>query len=198
MPAMRKRMRLILRRTVLGAAAVCVLGCAGMKGPPGYSIEAATGNRTGNPFEIRLTASGSDLKAVLVNLSSTPQRLLCDANLQTSTLELVSSTGSEHKPYDSRRIMKYDTTAYCGLFQPLAPGKKLVLGSVRFRKSRDGFAAQWGPLNFEELPAGDYQAVVSWRGERAQCLDESTQQMRKLPTIWRGFVRSNQVTLRLR
>jgi hypothetical protein len=188
----------MLRKAALGAAILCGLGCAGMKGPPGYSIEATTGSRTGNPFEIRLSASGSDLKAVLVNLSSTEQRLLNDAHLQVSTLELTSSTGSEHKPYDSRLIMKYDATPYCGLFQPLAPGRKLVVGTVRFRKSRDGFAAVWGPFNFEELPAGDYQARVTWHSEKGQCLEEDTRQMRKLPSVWRGMVRSNQVTLHLR
>jgi hypothetical protein len=198
MPTMRDFMTWMLRKAALGVAALCGVACAANQGQPGFSIEASEGRRTGNPFEIRLTASGSDLKAVLVNLSSEPQRLLDDPHLQASTLEIVSSARSEHKPYDSRRIMKYDTTPYCGLFQPLPPGKKLVLGSVRFRKSRDGFATAWGPFNFEELPAGDYQARVAWHSERGQCLDESTRQMRKLPSVWRGIVWSNQVTLHLR
>ena len=163
----------------------------------GFSIEAATGSRTGNPFEIRLTTRGSELRAVLINRSSSEQKLLHSAHLQAATLELISPTGSRHAPYDSRRIMKYDTTPYCHLFQTLAPGKKLELGSVPFRQARDGFAGQWGPFNFEELPAGDYQARVTWLSERAQCVDESPRQTRKLPSVWRGIVHSNPVTLHL-
>ena len=173
------------------------LGCAANHGQAGDSIEWKTGRRTGNPIEIRLTARGPELKAVLVNRSSAEQRLLHDAHLQAATLELVPSTGVGPKPYDSRMIMKYDAKPYCQLFQTLPPSKKLPLGSVRFQKLRDGFAGQWGPFNFEEVPAGDYQARVTWHSERAQCFDESTRQMLNLPSVWRGMVRSNQVTLHL-
>ena len=148
-------------------------------------------------MEIRLTASGPQLKAVLVNRSSVEQRLLNDAHLQAATLELIPTTGVGPKPYDSRLIMKYDTKPYCQLFQALPPGKKLELGTVRFQKSRDGFTGQWGPFNFDEVPAGDYQVRVTWYSDRAQCLDESTQKMQKVPAVWRGFVRSNLVTLHL-
>jgi hypothetical protein len=181
----------------LGALLLGWLGCA-TPGQPGFSIEANTSSRTGNPFEIRLAASGSDLKAVLVNHSASPQMLLQDGQLQTTTLELISATGSAHKPYDARLIKKLDNTPYCNLFLTLAPGKKLVLGWVRFRKARDGFTGDWGPFHFEELPAGKYQARVTWLSERAQCLDETTRQPRKLPRVWRGVVHSNQVTLQLR
>ena len=174
------------------------LACAEAQGPPGYSIEANTGSRTGNPFEIRLTASGSELKAVLVNRSSAKQMLLQDSHLQANTLEVVSATGTRHKPYDSRMLTKQDNTPYCSLFTTLPPGTKLGLGTARFKKSRDGYTGQWGPFNFDELPAGDYQAQVTWHSERTQCLDESTRQMRKLPSVWRGLVYSNQVTLHLR
>lgn len=196
MPTMRDWTTWMLRKAALGVAILCGFGCA-TSGQPGFSIEATTGSRTGNPFEIRLTASGSELKAVIVNRSSSEQRLLHDAHLQTATLELVSSTGSQHKPYDSRMIKKYDTTPYCYLVQTLAPGKKLGLGLVRLQKSRDGFAGEWGPFIFEEVPAGDYQARVTWLSERTQCFDASTRQMRKLPSVWRGVVHSNQVTLHL-
>jgi len=195
---MYESMTWMLRKAALGVAILCGFGCAGTQGQPGFSIEANTGSRTGNPFEIRLTRKGSELKAVLVSRSAAEQRLLLDPHLQAPTLELISATGSQHKPYDSRMIMKYDTTLYCQLWKTLPPREKLELGSVRFRKSRDGYAGQWGPFNFEEVPAGDYQARVIWHSERAQCLDEATRQMRKLPSVWRGLVRSNQVTLRLR
>lgn len=180
----------------LATAVLAVLGCAAA-GQPGFSIEANTGSRTGNPFEIRLAASGSDLKAVLVNRSSTPQMLLQDAQLQTTTLELLSATGSAHQPYDARMIKKVDNNPYCNLFLTLPPGKKLLLGWVRFKQKRDGFTGEWGPFNFDELPPGKYQAKVTWLSERAQCLDETTRQMRKLPRVWRGVVHSNQVTLHL-
>jgi hypothetical protein len=194
---MRKRMTLRLRKAALGVVTLWCLGCAANQGQAGDSIEWRTGSKTGNPFEIRLTASGPGLKAVLVNRSSAEQRLLYNEHLQAATLELVPSTGIGPKPYDSRMIGKYDSTPYCQLFQALPPGKKLELGSVRFGKSRDGFAGQWGPFNFEEVPAGDYQVRVTWHSERSQCFDESTRQMRKLPSMWRGMVRSNQVILHL-
>jgi hypothetical protein len=187
----------MLRKAALGVTMLCGLGCAANQGQAGDSIEWSTGRTTGNPFEIRLTANGPELKAVLVNRSSSEQRLLHNVYLQAATLELVSATSSGPKPYDSRMIMKYDTKPYCQLFQTLAPGKKLELGTVRFQKSRDGFAGQWGPFNFEEMPAGDYQARVAWHSERSQCYDESTRQMRKLTSVWRGLVRSNQVLLHL-
>jgi hypothetical protein len=198
MPTMRKWMTSVLRKAALGVAMAAGLGCATTQGPPGYSIESETGSKTGNPFEIRLYASGPELKGVLVNRSTGKQMLLHDVHLQVSTLEMISATGSNHKPYDSRKLTKYDTTPYCSLFTTLPSGTKLVLGTSRFRKSRDGFAGQWGPFHFEELPAGEYQAQVTWLSERTQCLDEATRQMRKLPTLWRGVVYSNQVTLRLR
>ena len=194
---MREKMTRMLHKVALGAAILCGLGCAANQGQAGDSIEWKTGSRTGNPFEIRLTARGPELKAVLVNRSSAEQRLLHANHLQAATLELVPSTGIGPKPYDSRMIMKYDSKPYCQLFQTLPPRKKLELGSVHFQKSRDGFAGQWGPFNFEEVPAGDYQARVTWHSERAQCFDESTRQMRTVPSVWRGLVRSNQVTLHL-
>ncbi len=195
---MHESMMCMLRRAALGTVLLAGLGCAETQGPPGESIEAETGSKTGNPFEIRLTASGPELKAVLVNRASTKQMLIHETHLQASTLELVSSTGSLPKPYDSRKIKKNDITPYCGLYTTLHPGTKLALGSVRFQKSRDGYTGQWGPFNFDELPAGEYRALVTWQSERTQCLDETTRQMRKLPSIWRGVVRSNQVTFRLR
>jgi hypothetical protein len=197
MRAMRQRLTWMLRKAALGVSMLCSLGCATKPEQAGESIEWRTGSKTGNPFEIRLTASGTELKAVLVNRSSAEQSLLHDAHLQMATLELVSSTNNRPKPYDSRLIMKYDNTPYCQLFRTLAPGKKLEVASVRFKKSREGYAGQWGPFNFDEVPSGDYQARVTWNSERAQCLDENTRQMRRLPTVWKGLVRSNQVTLHL-
>jgi hypothetical protein len=197
MPTMRDTMTWMFRKAALGVAILSGLGCAANQGKAGDSIEWRTGRRTGNPMEIRLTARGPELKAVLVNRSSAEQRLLHDAHLQAATLELIAATSSGPKPYDSRMIMKYDSKPYCQLFQTLPPDKKLELGSVHFQKSRDGFAGQWGPFNFEEVPAGDYQARVTWHSERDQCYDESSRQMRKLPSVWRGLVRSNQVTLHL-
>jgi hypothetical protein len=194
---MRERMTWMLAKAPLGVAILCGLGCAANQGQAGDSIEWKTGSKTGNPFEIHLIANGPELKAVLINRSPVEQRLLHDAHLQATTLELVSATSTGPKPYDSRMIMKFDSTPYCRLFQALPPGKKVELGSARFQKSRDGFAGQWGPFNFEEVPAGDYQARVVWHSERAQCLEEDTRQMRKLPTVWKGLVRSNQVTLHL-
>jgi len=73
-------------------ASACSLGCAAKREQAGDSIEWRTGSRTGNPFEIRLTVSGSALKAVLVSRSSAEQRLLYDTHLQAATLELISAT----------------------------------------------------------------------------------------------------------
>ena len=185
------------RKAVLATVLLSVSACAVQQGQPGDSIEWRTGSRTGNPLEIRLMVHGSDLKAVLVNRSSSPQEILYNAYLQTSALELASPTGRSPKPYDSRLIMKYDRTPYCRLFKTLAPHKEMALEIIRFRKSHDGFSGQWGPFHFDEVPDGDYQARVSWHSERSQCLDESTRQMRDLSSTWKGLVRSNQVLLHL-
>jgi len=195
---MRDWMSWKLREAALGVAILCGLGCAANRGLPGDSIEWKTGSRTGNPFEIRLTVRGSNLEAVLVNRSSEKHLLLHDARLQVSTLELVPPIGGPPKPYDSRLISKYDTKLYCHLFVPLRPGTKFKLGSAQFQKKREGFTGQWGPYIFDEVPAGEYKARVIWHNERDACYDESIQKMRKLPDVWRGMVRSNQVTLRLR
>jgi hypothetical protein len=196
MAAMRQRMTSALCRAALGMLFLSASACATQR-QRGFSIEATTGSRTGNPFEIRLTAQGPELRAVLVNRSSSKQPVLHDAHLQASTLELIAATGSRHKPYDSRMIEKNGALPYCGLFVTLSPGSKLVLGSMPLRKSRDGFQGQWGPFNFDELPSGDYQARVSWNSERAQCLDDGTRKLHKVPSLWRGIVHSNQVTLHL-
>jgi hypothetical protein len=197
MLAMRERSICILPRAALGVAVLCAVGCAANQNNGGFSIEATSGRRTGNPFEIRLTSGDAALKAVLVNRSSSDQMLLHSAQMQPSTLEITSATGSLHKPYDSRKIGKLDATPYCHLFLPIGPGKKMLLAGMHFRKSRDGYSGEWGPFNFDELPAGDYQVRVVWYSERTQCLDEGTGKMRRLPSVWRGIVRSNQVTLHL-
>jgi hypothetical protein len=198
MPAMFKRMMCMLPKAMLGVALMCsFFGCATAQGQPGDSIEWRTGSKKGNPFAIRLTVKGTELKAVLVNVSSSEQVALHDSHLQVSTLELVPSNGLRLRPFDSRMIMKFDNTPYCQLFPKLGPGKKLELGSVRWKKLRDGYSGQWGPFNFEEVAAGDYQARIVWHSERAQCLDEGTRQMRPLPSVWRGMVRSNQVAVHL-
>jgi hypothetical protein len=198
MAAMRERSTWILCRAALGVSVLCALGCAANQNKRGFSIEATSGKRTGNPLEIHLIASDSLLKAVLVNRSSSEQKLLCGPRLQASTLELFSTTtGSRPKPYDSRKIGKFDATPYCHLFQTIEAGKKMLLAAVHFRKSRDGYSGAWGPFNFDELPPGDYQARVTWLSERSQCLDDGTGKMSRLPSIWRGVIQSNQVTLHL-
>lgn len=83
---MSRWMTCMLCKAALGVVLLAGFGCAGPQGPPGYSIEALTGSRIGNPFEIRLTTSGSELKAVLYNRSSSKQMLLHDPNLQASSL----------------------------------------------------------------------------------------------------------------
>jgi hypothetical protein len=187
----------LARCGALGALVFAAASCASFHGQPGYAIEASTGSKTGNPFEIRLTGSGDELRAVFINKSSTEQKLLYDPNIQASALELVPAIGSRPKPYDSRLIKKVDNTPYCYLFMTLAPGKKLVFVSGRFRKTRDGYAGQWGPFNFDEVAPGKYTARVIWTSEREQCFDQSTGKMRKLPGIWKGLVWSNEAELRL-
>lgn len=181
----------------LGVALLSGLACATTGDQAGDSIEWRTGSNTGNPFEIRLTANGATLTATLLNRSSSKQTFLYDANLQASTLELLAANGMRSKPYDSRLIMKIDPKPYCHLFQTVAPGSKLELGAVPFRKGHDGYSGQWGPFNFDELPVGEYRVRVIWHSERAHCFDEGSGKMRALPSVWRGMVRSNQVTLQL-
>ncbi len=194
---MRRCTMLRLPQAALGVALLSALACATARDQGGDSIEWRTGSKTGNPFEIRLNANGTELGASLHNRSTSKQSFLHDTNLQASTLEVLAPNGMRSRHYDSRLLMKLDNKPYCHLFQTLMPGDKLDLGAVQFRKSRDGYSGQWGPFNFDELPAADYQVRVIWHSERGQCLDESTGKMRALPSVWRGMVRSNQVTLQL-
>jgi hypothetical protein len=186
-----------LLEVTLGIVLLSGLACATARDQAGDSIEWRTGDKTGNPFEIQLTGNGPDLKATLLNRSSTKQTLLHDVNLQASTLEILAANGMRIKHYDARMLMKLDNKPYCQSFQTVAPGKKLELGTIQFRKSRDGYSGQWGPFNFDELPAGEYRVRVIWHSDRGQCLDEGTGKMRALPSVWRGMVRSNQVILQL-
>ena len=160
------------------------------------------GKRSGetdtHPFEIRLTGTGSTLKAVLVNRSTSAVPVLHHIDLQPSQLKLLSSAGKKQRYSDNRAVMKFDNTPYCHLWQTLAPGHELELGTVQLKPTAGGYSASWGPYVFETIPAGDYQAQVVWRSELDQCLDEGSTQLRKLPGGWTGVVTSNELALHLR
>lgn len=185
---------------VLAIALCWNLACASPQGQAGRDPKAVkeTKMKDDNPFEIRLTSHGNDIRAVLVNRSQAALPVLTGADLQPSQLKLISAAGRKPSYFDSRDIKKFDNTPYCHRFQNLAPGRELELGTARFKKSGSEFSASWGPFTFDQLPAGDYRAEVSWRSEYEQCFDESTKQMRKVPSIWTGVVRSNEVSLQLR
>ncbi len=150
------------------------------------------------PLTIVLRRSGNELKATIVNRSAVTASVLCDGELQPSRLKLVASDGTRMSAMDGREIEKFDTTPYCGLFRPLAAGRELEIGWVRFNRNGDRFSGTWGPFLFDSLPPGDYQASVEWRSELEQCFDEGSQQMRKVPNLWTGVVRSNELALSLR
>jgi len=194
---------------ILAATLLCVafaaapslnVACASQPAKPSPDTRAAkeTKMKDDNPFEIRLTGNGAELKAVLVNRSPVARSALCDGELQPSRLEMVASTGKRVKAFDSRDIMKYDNTVHCRLFKSIPPGRDIDIGSARFKKSGNGFAASWGPFHFENLPAGDYKVRVVWSSELEQCFDEDTKQERKIANAWTGRVQSNEVILQLR
>lgn len=154
---------------------------------------------SGIPFEIRLSAEkGTELRAVLVNRSEEPQMILYEPLLQPSRLDLIGAGGKEIEPFDSRSIQKYDGTVYCRQFQRLASGKEIDLGAVRFKRAGRGFAGAWGPFEFEALPPGGYTARVVWESETDRCLDEKTQQIREVASVWLGRLESNEVRVQLR
>ena len=150
------------------------------------------------PLEIRLTAGrGPDLEAVLVNRSRKVQAILHDTELQPSRLLLFDAQGAAIDPFDSRSIKKYDATVYDYSFQNLAPGQELKLFAARFQRSGKGASVSWGPFEFEELPAGVYAAKIVWESRIEAYLDEGTQEVRRLPSVWLGSLESNTVTVRL-
>ena len=196
----------ILTETALCAALVAGISLnAVYAAPPAKRAASPTAQSTKetkmtdeDPFEIRLSGNGPELKAMLVNRSSVPRSALCDGELQPSRLEIVSSTGKRVKAFDSRSIMKYDNTVHCRLFKSVQPGRDLEMGAVKFKKSGEGFEASWGPYRFETVPAGEYKARVIWTSEFDTCFDEETEQQRKLANVWLGRIQSNEVTLLLR
>jgi hypothetical protein len=194
----------ILIATALGAAQAAGISLhAACAAPPAkaradsYTAKETKMNEE-NPFDIRLSGNGPELKAVLVNRSPVPRWALCDGELQPSRLEIVSASGKRVKAFDSRAIMKYDNTVHCRLFKSIPAGRDIEIGSARFKNSGHGFEANWGPFHFENLPAGDYKVRVVWASEFEQCFDEDTKQERKMPNVWIGRVQSNEVTLQLR
>lgn len=150
-------------------------------------------------LEIKLSSDkGSTLRAVLLNHSRVSQNILHDPLLQPSRLDLIGPKGERIEPFDSRSIMKYDATIYCSRFKQLAPGSEIELHSIRFKRAGQGFAATWGPYEFEKLTAGAYTALVVWESAADTCMNEETRQLQRLPSVWLGRLESNEVSLRLR
>jgi hypothetical protein len=149
------------------------------------------------PFEIRLMGEkGPALRAVLINHSDVPQVILHDPKLQPSRLDLNGPDGEPVDAFDSRRVKKFDNTIRCEQLRTIPAPGEIEFGAVRFRRGGQGYAVTWGPFEFEDLPAGAYTARIVWESTADSCLDESTQEQRKL-RLWLGEVRSNEVTLRL-
>jgi hypothetical protein len=154
--------------------------------------------RDHKPFEIHLSGSGLELRAVLINRSPVAQTVLYHVTLQPSQLNLVGPGGTRIEPFDTRSDKKYDGTVYCRQLSSIAPAGEIEIGTVRFKNTAKGFAANWGPFSFEALPAGEYKSSVMWESLADGCFDEETKQARPLPSVWLGQIVSNEVALRLR
>jgi hypothetical protein len=110
---------------------------------------------------------------------------------QPSRLVLVGPGGQVVDVFDSRSIKKYDTTIRCDELQTIPAGVEIDIGSVRVKRSDQGFALTWGPFEYIKLPAGIYTAQVVWKSTAARCFDDKTGQPRSRES---GKGRSNPTT----
>jgi hypothetical protein len=173
-----------------------LIACILLTACGGHAAKPVMGPVSG-PFAISLGASGkTGLEARLHNVSDHSRTYLHESHLQACRLELVDASGNAVPSFDTRTIMKFDNTVYQHSFQTLEPGGKVLLHEVHFAEEEEGmYVAAWGPHRFESVPAGTYEATVSWTSKETAYLDEETRESHTVDGLWTGTVTSAAVTL---
>ena len=156
--------------------------------PPKAPMNTAT-------FEIRLTAAGPTLTAVLHNGSSGQRAVVIDSRLQPPELVLTGPAGVV-QPFDTRSVQKFDNTVRKGSFTTVAAGADEPLGRASVQGSGGSASLQWGPYRFESLPAGTYTAKVVLRSVKDAYEDDQGKSV-KAPDVWTGTVTSNEVSFQV-
>ncbi len=156
--------------------------------PPKAPMNTAT-------FEIRLTASGPTLTAVLHNASSGQRAVVIDSRLQPPELVLTGPGGAV-QPFDTRSVQKFDNTVRKGSFTSVAAGADEPLGRASVQGSGGSASLQWGPYRFESLAAGTYTAKVVLKSVKDAYQDDQGNSV-KVPDVWTGTVTSNEVSFQV-
>jgi hypothetical protein len=180
-------------RALLTVLCAVALGCPARPPAAGPGTAAAP-----SPLRIELTTSpGPGLRALLVNASKIEQPVLHDPRIQASRLVLVGEkTRRKAATTDTRRATKLDTTVRKENYELLPPGGSKLLCDERFAKGDDGiYRLRWGPYLFEKIEPGPYKAHVVFESER----DTYTQggSPRRLEGVWKGTVKSNEISITL-
>ncbi len=105
------------------------------------------------PIELRLYVKGSELRLGLKNCGDTPVKVLHDARLGASRLELSPAAKSVE---DSRAVQKYDATVRPESFTTLAGGEERIVSDAKLK----GGALQWGPFEYGGVAAKTKVKVV--------------------------------------
>lgn len=181
-----------------GGAATTASGGPKTTAPGGSTGAPATttkGSMNTATFEIRLTASGATLTAVLHNHSSAPQSVVLKPFLQPSELILTGPKGAV-KPFDTREVQKFDATVRQGSFTTIAAGADQALEKATVQGGGGSATLQWGPFRFESLPAGTYTAKVVLKSALTDYEDDQGRSQKKADA-WTGTVTSNEVSFQV-
>lgn len=166
-------------------------GCdlsAARASPPTTDSRTNQSTMAQTPFEIALVASQGMLRATIKNVSSSPQPLLHNTDLQPSSLALTAPDGTHPAPFDARSIKKFDNTVHAESFTGIAAGQQTRLFEERVKKGE----LTWGPYRWTKLPAGAYKARVVFVSAIDSYKDDTGKQLRH-PGVWLGCVESNAV-----
>ena len=147
--------------------------------------------------ELRLFArvkEGPQLRLTVKNCTAKVVKLLHDSDLQPSHLELKSKLKA---PFDRRSQKKFDNTVRLRSFLTLEPGQERLLMDQKLQREGDGYALQWGPFEYSEIPLGKqtlHAVLDAWLDAARD--DESGKQV-KVESAAVGSFKSNDVTISL-
>jgi hypothetical protein len=140
------------------------------------------------------------LRATMKSCSSKELRVLHDASLQPSILELTSPTGQLAPSSDSRAVSKFDDTVYSASFHPFAPGEERVIEEAPLLATQGAYRAHWLSFDFSNLAPGVWKARVTFESNVVEAVEgyrASAMKKVRVPNAWVGKIASNEVTFTL-
>ncbi|MBL8957516.1 MAG: hypothetical protein JNK82_42475 [Myxococcaceae bacterium] len=114
---------------------------------------------TKQPIELRLYVKGSELRLGLKNCGGKPVKVLHDANLGPSSLELTPAAKST---FDDRSMAKFDPTVKPEYFTTVGAGEERIVGDA---KAQPGGELKWGPFQYSGVaPKAKVKVVLAAKG----------------------------------